>query len=96
MGEEREFVMVELTQGRAGMEVDLVSEKAIGEMAKAVHMTGHELQVIRGIALGKSNAQIAREMGIQPGTVKTHMRNVYRKMNVHTQIGLLRAIRSYE
>ena len=42
-----------------------------------------ELQVLRGMADGKSNAEIGRELFVSEDTVKTHARRMFRKLGVN-------------
>ena len=37
------------------------------------------------IAAGKSNRRIATELFVSAGTVKTHMGNLYRKLDAHSR-----------
>ena len=48
-------------------------------------LTERELEVLRLIAAGKSNYQIAEELIVVTGTVKTHINNIYGKLNVHSR-----------
>jgi len=43
-------------------------------------LTDRELQVLRGMADGKSNAEIGRELYVSEDTVKTHARRLFRKL----------------
>jgi DNA-binding NarL/FixJ family response regulator len=43
-------------------------------------LTERELQVLRGMADGKSNAEIGRELYVSEDTVKTHARRLFRKL----------------
>ncbi|QSB17103.1 helix-turn-helix transcriptional regulator [Natronosporangium hydrolyticum] len=43
-------------------------------------LTERELQVLRGMAEGKSNAEIGRELFVSEDTVKTHARRLFRKL----------------
>jgi len=45
-----------------------------------VPLTGRELQVLRHIAFGMSNKEIARSLAISVDTVKEHVQNILRKM----------------
>jgi DNA-binding NarL/FixJ family response regulator len=47
-----------------------------------VQLTERELQVLRGMAQGKSNGQIGRELYRSEDTVKTHARRLFRKLGV--------------
>jgi DNA-binding NarL/FixJ family response regulator len=48
--------------------------------ARRVVLTERELQVLRGMADGKSNAEIGRELFVSEDTVKTHARRLFRKL----------------
>ena len=50
--------------------------------AKAAGLTGRELAILTALAHGKSNAAIAQELWVAPQTVKFHLTNIYRKLNV--------------
>lgn len=43
-------------------------------------LTERELQVLRGMSEGKSNAEIGRELFVSEDTVKTHARRLFRKL----------------
>jgi DNA-binding NarL/FixJ family response regulator len=47
---------------------------------RRVDLTERELQVLRGMADGKSNAEIGRELFVSEDTVKTHARRLFRKL----------------
>jgi NarL family two-component system response regulator LiaR len=48
-------------------------------------LTERETEVLRLIALGKANKQIARELFVALSTIKTHVNNLYRKLNVSSR-----------
>ena len=48
-------------------------------------ITGRELEVLRLLAAGASNRQIAEELVLVTGTVKAHLLNIYRKLDVHNR-----------
>jgi DNA-binding NarL/FixJ family response regulator len=45
-------------------------------------LTERERQVLAGMACGKSNAQIGRDLYLSEDTIKTHARRLFRKMQV--------------
>jgi DNA-binding NarL/FixJ family response regulator len=45
-------------------------------------LTAKERQVLQQVALGRSNAEIGRELWLSQQTVKFHLTNVYRKLGV--------------
>jgi DNA-binding NarL/FixJ family response regulator len=47
---------------------------------RRVELTERELQVLRGMADGKSNAEIGRDLYVSEDTVKTHARRLFRKL----------------
>ena len=51
-----------------------------------IEFTSREEQVVSLIAEGKSNKVIARELGISDGTVKVHVKNVLRKLNLSSRL----------
>lgn len=49
-------------------------------------LSGRELEVLKLIANGKDNAQIARELFISPKTVKNHISNILMKLQIENRI----------
>jgi two-component system nitrate/nitrite response regulator NarL len=49
-------------------------------------LSGRERDILRGIARGASNKEIARELGIAEATVKIHVQGVLRKLNVSSRV----------
>jgi DNA-binding CsgD family transcriptional regulator len=49
-----------------------------------VRLTGREAQVLRLIARGCTYVQVAAALGISAHTVCTHVKNAYRKLEVHS------------
>ena len=52
----------------------------------ALGLTGQEIRVLERLAAGRSNKEIARDLGLSPNTVKTHVANLYGKMEVGRRI----------
>jgi LuxR family transcriptional regulator, positive regulator of biofilm formation len=49
-------------------------------------LTKREKEILRFLALGKTNDQIANKLNISILTVKTHVSNIYRKLNVPNRL----------
>jgi DNA-binding CsgD family transcriptional regulator len=55
-------------------------------------LTAREVEVVRGLAAGKSTAEIAHELWVTPATVSKHLEHVYRKLGVSSRTAALAAI----
>jgi DNA-binding NarL/FixJ family response regulator len=51
-------------------------------------LTGREIDVIKLIAQGKTNAEIGAELFISTGTAKNHIANIQRKLNARNRVSL--------
>jgi LuxR family maltose regulon positive regulatory protein len=59
-------------------------------------LSERELEVLQLIAAGKSNRRIASELFVSVGTVKTHINNAYRKLEVHSRTQALARARELD
>lgn len=50
--------------------------------AAIIHLTGRELEVLRLLARGYTNKQIADDLGVAEETVKTHLMRIFRRLGV--------------
>ena len=77
------------------------SEQVKGELERAMkaepgsdagkpHITSREKEIIQLIAKECSNAQIADKLFISERTVETHRKNIFRKTNTKSVVGLLK------
>ena len=75
------------------------SEEVLQEMTKAserkkineeVHLTAREIEIIRLIEKEFSNKQIAEHLFLSERTVETHRKNIFRKTNTASVIGLIK------
>lgn len=77
--------------GVAARLTDLLAAEADEERLPARDLlTGRELEVLRGIAGGLSNKQIAAGLGISRRTVESHRESLMRKLEIRTVAGLTR------
>jgi len=60
---------------------------AAGEMSRL--LSRREIEVVRAVAQGLRNRQIAERLGIAEGTVKLHLHTVYTKLGVDGRTALL-------
>ncbi len=54
--------------------------------AMATSLSDRELEVLKLIAIGKDNADIARDLFISPKTVKNHISNILMKLQIENRI----------
>jgi len=64
------------------------SQASAGEVAAG--LTERELDVLLVLVRGRSNQEIAKDLGISAKTVGHHVQNVYRKADVHSRVAATR------
>ena len=72
---------------QAGM--TLLDDRHWSYLQRRYYISPRELQVARLICYGFNNAEIAKDLNIKRGTVKTHVRNIYRRIRVKNKLELL-------
>jgi DNA-binding CsgD family transcriptional regulator len=69
----------------------LLKEHAVE--STVVRLTGREVEVLRLIARGCTYARVADRLGMSANTVGSHIKNTYRKLDVHSAAAaVMRAI----
>lgn len=63
------------------------SARAAYRSARAGGLSERELQVLGGMAAGKTNAEIGKEHFLPEDTVKTHARKMFKKLGVSDRAG---------
>ena len=58
-------------------------------LSRRYELTPREVQIAELVCQGLRQGSIARQLRIQPGTVKTHIRNIYRKVKVRNKMNML-------
>ena len=58
-------------------------DEAMAKMSS--RLTPREIEVVRGIAAGKSNKEIARDLGVQEVTIKLHVKTLSRKLDARNR-----------
>lgn len=87
----------ELREGGAPMSAS-VARRMLGILRKAqvdrdaaqrtelpFNLSAREVEIIQQIVQGKTNAEIGEAMFLSPFTIKTHIKNIYRKMHVNSR-----------
>ena len=80
-------LLAELLRPRADVPVI-----AAGDGAEALRLTRRQEQVVRLIAQGRSNKEIARDLQLAEGTVKVHVNALYRSLSVRNRASAVAAL----
>lgn len=59
------------------------------EWAQAYELSGRETEVFDLLIKGRNRKHISKTLFISDNTTRTHMRNIYRKLNIHSQQELI-------
>lgn len=70
---------------------DLLGQKA-NELGARFGLTPRETQVLALVLTGKDSPAIAAALGLTDNTVRTHRKNLYRKLGIHSKQELVRLI----
>lgn len=62
-----------------------LAEPSPGPVLNTAKLTPREIDILWGIAKGFSYAEIASHLGLSRQTVPGHIKNIYRKLEVHTR-----------
>jgi len=53
-------------------------------------LTPREIEIVKHVAGGLRNVEIAKRLFISEGTVKIHLHNIYQKLNLDNRTKLMR------
>ncbi len=69
--------------------VSLLKEEHWVRIRKQYCISPRELQVAKLVCQGFNNDEIASSLKIRQGTIKTHIRNIYRRIRVKNRVEML-------
>lgn len=61
-----------------------------GKIAVQRVLTAREIEVVKQVAIGLHNTQVAKQLFISEGTVKVHLHNIYDKLHLQSRVQLSR------
>lgn len=53
---------------------------------EAPRLTAREREIVQGLSRGESNKEIARDLGVAESTVKIHVQNILKKLNLASRV----------
>ena len=84
---------MEVRSALVGREVAALGESVSGRLggrvnadAGSVGLSRRELEVVRLIAIGRTNREVAEELFLSPRTVDMHVRNILRKLDCRSRV----------
>ena len=48
--------------------------------SSSIRLTSREMQVLRGAAKGHTTKRLAKDLGVAPPSIETHLRNIFKKL----------------
>ncbi|GAB3616687.1 response regulator transcription factor [Okibacterium endophyticum] len=76
-------------------DADALQDDATARSGGPRKLSAREARVLQLIGRAHSNARIAKELGIAPGTVKRHISNIFRKLDAESRIDAVNKARLY-
>ena len=77
-----------VADGLVWMPAALQAECAGRENVAQKRLTSRESEIVRCVASGLRNAQVAESLSISESTVKTHLNKIFQKLGVRDRLGL--------
>jgi two-component system response regulator FixJ len=84
----------ETLQARAAKEAGKGTEVGLGPFAGEEHLTPREREVLERIAMGASNKEAGRQLGISPRTIEVHRARIMEKLGARNTADLVRIVYS--
>jgi len=77
-----------VADGLAWISPSLQAELAQQENSPVRRLTARESEIVRCVANGLRNAQVAEHLSISESTVKTHLNKIFQKLDIRDRMGL--------
>ena len=91
----KEHLLFRLSEERKERE-SLQEKLTVSEASEKYHLTKRESTILRMLMKGKDNNTISEELQISVNTLKKHILNIYRKLNINNRVQLFKMIKEKE
>lgn len=91
----KEHLLFRLSEERKSRE-SLQEKMTVTEATGQYHLTKRESMILRMLMKGKDNNEISDELGISVNTLKKHILNIYRKLDINNRVQLFKMIKEKE
>ena len=79
-----------LERSSVGRALEMMLRREAGALQIAGLLTPREIEIVRLVASGQRNKEIAGKLTMSEGTVKLHLHNIYQKLHVDGRVALSR------
>jgi DNA-binding CsgD family transcriptional regulator len=62
-----------------------VCQRVEDERRETPDLTPRQVELLRRVARGDTNRQVARDLGVSEGTVRKHLENIYARLDAHSR-----------
>lgn len=95
---ELQLAIRQVLKGKSYFQADLLTNIVNGQqlqpetshVQQLALLSDREQEVLKGIALGQTSAEIAEDLYLSVRTVETHRKNIHHKLNIKKMAGLIR------
>jgi DNA-binding NarL/FixJ family response regulator len=77
-----------LEKRSVGSALEKLLRGAAGKLEATERLTPREIEIVKLVAIGLRNAEVAKRLFISEGTVKMHLHNIYGKLDLDSRIKL--------
>ena len=81
----RNIVLLLYEFGQSGIDIPTITQSDMSALVTAASITAREQELLRLVAQGLSNREIAQQLTISVNTVKSHLRRIYLKLEVQNR-----------
>ena len=93
--EMRFSVITDMYKDRVGVLIIGRELKGVNEFISEYNLTHREFDVIRFVPTGHTNNEIAERLNICERTIKSHLLNIYGKLNIKNKVELMNVLKRY-